>query len=33
MAVLENWNGDMDKISGADKCLEELFSKIDKSDN
>ena len=33
MAILENWDGDMEKISGADKCLEELFAKIDKSDN
>ena len=33
MAVLDNWDGDMGKISGADKCLEELFAKIDKSEN
>ena len=33
MAVLENWDGDMAKVSGADRCLEELFAKIDKSDN
>jgi FixJ family two-component response regulator len=32
MVVLENWNGDKSLLKNADKCLEDLFTKIDKSD-
>jgi len=31
MVVLENWNGDKSLLKNADKCLEDLFTKIDKS--
>ena len=30
MKVLENWDGDLSKMDGSSKFLEELFAAIDK---